>query len=145
MATTLEQLLANRNTWSQSINLEVFNDHKDIFRDSVPLEKGRRVHFPLTTGADIPVALFEFELHALFHEATVTSGCKWWSRKSKPSRATVNFSASLHTMSFSCRHYEKSYTKKEVDNSRTSRHLLRCGCTAYMHNEASLFTQKECF
>jgi hypothetical protein len=77
MAATLEQLLANRNTWSQSINLEVFNGHKDIFRDNVPLEKGRRVYFPLTTGVEIPVALYEFELHASFQEATGNSGCKW--------------------------------------------------------------------
>ena len=47
MAATLEQLLANRNTWSQGINLGVFHDQKDIFRDNVPIEKGRRVHFPL--------------------------------------------------------------------------------------------------
>ena len=130
MAATLEQLLANRNTWSQSINLEVFNGHKDIFRDNVPLEKGRRVYFPLTTGVEIPVALYEFELHASFQEATGISGCKWWRRKSQPSRAVVNYSRSLHTMSFSCRHYEQKYTKQEVDNSRTSRHILRCGCTA---------------
>ncbi len=39
--------MANRNTWSQAINLGVFHDQKDIFRDNVPIEKGRRVHFPL--------------------------------------------------------------------------------------------------
>jgi hypothetical protein len=123
----------------------VFNDQKDIFRYNVLVEKGRKVHFPLTPGADTPVPLFEFELRALFDEATATSGCKWWVRRSRPSHAALNVSSFLHTVSFRCRHYEKMYAKQEVDNSRTSRHLLRCGCTAYMHNEASLFTQKECF
>jgi hypothetical protein len=96
----------------------------------VPAEKERKVFFDLTCGEEIPVSLFEFELRALFEEATVKSGCKWWSMHSRPSRAEKNVSRALHSMTFVCRHYEKGYEKQEVDNTRTSRHLLRCGCAA---------------
>jgi hypothetical protein len=97
MASTLEQLLARRNTWRQDIQLEVFEGQKNIFRH-VPAEKERKVFFDLTCGQEIPVSLFEFELRALFEEATVKSGCKWWSRNSRPSRAEKNVSRSLHSM-----------------------------------------------
>ena len=130
MAATLEQLLANRNNWRQDIQLEVFHGQKYIFRNNVPAEKDRQVFFPLTRGGEIPVPLFEFELRALFEEATVKSGCKWWCRRSRPSEATERVARSLHTMSFVCRHYETSFKKQEKDDSRTTQHIIRCGCPA---------------
>ena len=130
MATTLEQLLANRNSWSQDINLEFCQGQKDIFRGSVPVEASSKEMFPLVPGAEIPVSLFDFELHSLFEEATVKSGCKWWCRRSRPSVAKQYVPKSLLNVVFLCRHYEKTYSKQEKDDSRTTRHLLRCGCTA---------------
>ena len=130
MATTLEQLLANRNSWSQDINLEFYQGQKDIFRGSVPVEASSKVILPLVPGAEIPVPLVDFELHSLFEEATVKSGCKWWCRRSRPSVAKQYVPKSLLNVVFLCRHYEKTYSKQEKDDSRTTRHLLRCGCTA---------------
>ena len=77
-----------------------------------------------------PVPLYEFELRELFVEATVKSGCKWWCRKSQPSRASKRLTAYLWATSFVCRHSGNDYKKQTKDNSRTSRHILQCGCRA---------------
>jgi len=103
MATTLEQLLANRNSWSQDINLEFYQGQKDIFRGSVPVEASSKVILPLVPGAEIPVPLFDFELHSLFEEATVKSGCKWWRRRSRLSVAKLYVPKSLLNVVFLCR------------------------------------------
>ena len=89
MATTLEQLLAKRNSWSQDITLEFYQGQKDIFRGSVPVDAASsKETFTLVPGAETPFSLFEFELRSLFEEATVKSGCKWWCRRSRPTVAT---------------------------------------------------------
>jgi hypothetical protein len=126
----LEILLDRRNRWEQSITLELFNGVKDIFRNSVPVEATRKQNFVLTPGAITPVALYEFELKELFVEATVKSGCKWWCKHSERSVASERFSPSLWTTRFVCRHSGKDYEKKAKDNSRNTRHILRCSCPA---------------
>ena len=130
MAATLEELLANRNSWSQDIKLEFSQGQKDIFRGSVPVEASSKEIFPLKLGAETPFSLFAFELRSVFEEATVKSGCKWWCRWSRPTVAKQNIPKSLCSVGFVCRHYETSYSKQEKDNTRTTRHLLRCGCQA---------------
>jgi hypothetical protein len=126
----LEILLDRRNRWAQSITLELFNGVKDIFRNHLPVEAARKQNLLLSTGAVTPVSLFEFELRELFVEATVKSGCKWWCRKSERSSAHARFSRSLWSTRFVCRHYEKEYEKQAKDNSRNTRHILRCSCPA---------------
>ena len=130
MAATLEELLAKRNSWSQDIKLEFSAGQKDIFRGSVPPEASSKETFPLLAGVETPFSLFEFELRSVFEEATVKSGCKWWCRRSRPTVAKQNVPHSLHTVGFVCRHYETSYSKQEKDNTRTTRHIIRCGCQA---------------
>ena len=126
----LQLLLDQRNCWQQSIKLELFRGSKDIFRDSVPVDASRKQEFMLTADAVMPVPLYEFELRELFVEATVKSGCKWWCRKSQPSRASKRLTSYLWATSFVCRHSGKDYHKQTKDNSRTSRHILQCGCLA---------------
>jgi hypothetical protein len=127
---TLELLLDRRNRWQQDITLKVFRGVKDIFRNSLPQETSHMQDFKLTLGAVSPVPLYEFELRELFIEATVQSGCKWWCRNSRASVATVNLPRSLWSTSFFCRHYGTDYQKRPSDNSRSSRHILRCSCPA---------------
>ena len=105
----LQLLLDQRNCWQQSIKLELFRGSKDIFRDSVPVDASRKQEFMLTPDAVTPVPLYEFELRELFVEGTVKSGCKWWCRKSQPSRARTRLMPSLWTTSFVCRHSGKDY------------------------------------
>lgn len=64
MAATLEQLLANRNSWSQVIKLELFRGQKDIFRQHglPPPEASSKADFIVTAGAVTLVPLYEFEL-----------------------------------------------------------------------------------
>jgi hypothetical protein len=128
---TLDVLLDRRNCWEQSINLQVFRDAKDIFLNQLPQAASLKQDFIVEPGAVTPVPLFEFELRELFIEATVKSGSKWWVRESRPSRAKKNMSRSLWSTRFVCRHCEeKDYEKQAKDNSRVSRHLVRCGCLA---------------
>ncbi len=127
---TLELLLDRRNRWHQGINLEVFSGVKDIFRNHLPTLASHKEHFMLTEGAEIPVPLFEFELQELFSEATVKSGCKWWCENSRPSVAVQRTVKSLCTARFHCRHAGDHYEKKATNNSRASRHILRCACPA---------------
>ena len=70
---TLEIMLDRRNSWAQSITLELFNGVKDIFRNHLPVETTRKQPFVLSQDAVTPVSLFEFELRELFVEATVKS------------------------------------------------------------------------
>lgn len=132
MAATLEQLLANRNSWSQVIKLELFRGQKDIFRQHSlpPPEASSKADFMVTPGAVTPVPLYEFELRQLLEEATVKSGCKWWCRQSRPSVASQRVMSSLWNISFECRHSGNHYDKQEKDNTRASRCLVRCSCTA---------------
>ena len=44
--------------------------------------------------------------------------------------ATVNVRQCLWSTRFVCRHYEAEYQKRPSDNSRASRHILRCSCPA---------------
>jgi hypothetical protein len=81
-------------------------------------------------GAISPVPLYEFELRELFIAASVQSGCKWWTRYSRASEATVNVRQCLWSTRFVCRHYEGEYQKHPSDNSRASRQILRCSCPA---------------
>ena len=127
---TLEIMLDRRNRWEQSITLELFNGVKDIFRNYLPAEAAHKQNFVLSPGAVTPVSLYEFELKELFAEATVKSGCKWWLRISDPSSARARVVRSLWSMRFACRHYEKEYEKQAKDNSRNTRHILRCSCPA---------------
>ncbi len=127
---TLELLLDRRNRWQQDMNLKVFRCAKDIFRDSLPQDTSHQQDFKLTLGAVSPVPLYEFELRELFNEASVQSGCKWWLRYSRASEATVNSSRCLWSTRFVCRHYESEYQKRPSNNSRVSRHILRCSCPA---------------
>ena len=127
---TLEVLLDRRNRWQQDITLKVFRGVKDIFRNSLPQETSHMQDFKLTLGAVSPVPLYEFELRELFIEATVQSGCKWWCRNSRASVATVNLPRCLWSTSFLCRHHETDYQKRPSDNSRSSRHIVRCSCPA---------------
>ena len=127
---TLEILLDRRNRWQQSITLELFNGVKDIFSNFLPVEATRKQNFVLEQGASTPVALYEFELRELFVEATVKSGCKWWCRHSERSTASARVTRSLWSTRFVCRHSGKDYEKQAKDNSRTSRHILRCSCPA---------------
>ena len=127
---TLDVLLDRRNCWTQSINLQVFRDAKDIFLNQLPQVASCKQDFTVEPGAVSPVPLFEFELRELFIEATVKSGCKWWCRESRPSRADRNVSRSLWSTRFVCRHSGKEYQKHQKDNSRVSRHLIQCGCLA---------------
>ena len=69
MAATLEELLANRNSWSQDIKLEFSQGQKDIFRGSVPVEASSKEIFTLKLGAETPFSLFAFELRSVFEEA----------------------------------------------------------------------------
>jgi hypothetical protein len=127
----LEILLDRRNRWQQSITLELFNGVKDVFRDSLPVEAIRKQNFVLELGATTPVALYEFELRELFAEATMKSGCKWWCRHSRGSLARERVHRSLWATSFVCRHSGEHYEKQAKDNSRTTRHILRCSCPAF--------------
>ena len=127
---TLDVLLERRNCWEQSINLQVFRDAKDIFLNHFPQEVSCKQDFKVDREAVTHVPLFEFELRELFSEATVKSGCKWWVRESKPSRAATNLSLSLWSTRFVCRHSKTDYQKQGKDNSRVSRHLIQCGCLA---------------
>ena len=127
---SLAIMLDRRNRWEQSITLELFNGVKDIFRNHLPVEATRKQDFKLQVGATTPVALYEFELRELFVEATVKSGCKWWCRESNRSIATERVSPSLWSTRFVCRHSGNDYEKKATDNSRTTRHILRCSCPA---------------
>jgi hypothetical protein len=127
---SLEILLDRRNRWQQVVNLEVFRGVKDIFRDHLPQEGSRKQDFLLTLGAVSPVPLYEFELRELFVEATVKSGCKWWCRNSRASVASVHVSRCMWSTSFVCRHHGTEYRKRPSDNSRASRHILRCSCPA---------------
>ena len=127
---TLELLLDRRNRWQQDINLKVFRGPKDIFRDNLPQDTSHQQDFKLTLGAVSPVPLYEFELRELFIAASVQSGCKWWTRYSRASEATVNVRRCLWSTRFVCRHYEAEYQKRPSDNSRASRHILRCSCPA---------------
>lgn len=126
----LEILLDRRNRWKQSISLELFNGVKDMFRNHLPVEVTRKQIFVLSPGAITPVALYEFELRELFVEATVKSGCKWWCRHSVCSTASARVQQSLWSTRFVCRHSEKDYEKRAKDNSRNTRHMLRCSCPA---------------
>jgi hypothetical protein len=127
---SLEILLDRRNRWEQIITLELFNGVKDIFRNHLPVEVTRKQNFVLSPGAITPVALYEFELRELFVEATVKSGCKWWCRHSECSTASARVSRSLWTTRFVCRHFGKDYEKRAKNNSRNTRHVLRCSCPA---------------
>ena len=127
---TLELLLDRRNRWQQVMNLKVFRGAKDIFRDNLPQDTSHQQDFKLTLGAISPVPLYEFELRELFIAASVQSGCKWWTRYSRASEATVNVRRCLWSTRFVCRHYEAEYQKRPSDNSRASRHILRCSCPA---------------
>jgi hypothetical protein len=130
MAATLRQLLDNRNSWSQSIKLELFENKKSIFGDSFHLEAPRKKEFHVISGATTPVPLYEFELRDLFVEATTKSGCRWWCRRSVPSNASVRVRQTLWSVDMLCRHHEKEYDKKAVDDTRASRCLVRCSCPA---------------
>jgi len=66
MAATLRQLLDNRNSWSQTIKLELFVNQKSIFGDSFPAQAVRKQDFCIVSGATTPVPLYEFELRELF-------------------------------------------------------------------------------
>ncbi len=65
MATTLEKLLANRNSWSQDIKLEFYQGQKDIFRgSSLPLaapssSKSKEGFFGTFEGAINRLSAFE--------------------------------------------------------------------------------------
>ena len=131
MALTLRQLLDNRNSWSQTIKLELFLDQKSVFGDSFPVESSRKKDFHVVSGAITPVPLYEFELRELFVEATMKSGCRWWCRRSVPSTASRRVTRSLWSVDMLCRHHEQEYDKKGVDDSRASRHLVRCSCPAF--------------
>ena len=122
--------MASSERWQQSITLELFKGVKDVFRDHLPVETSRKQHFVLTPGAVTPVALYEFELRELFIEATVKSGCKWWCRVSRCSKAHARVPRSLWSTRFVCRHSGKGYVKKAKDNSRNTRHIIRCSCPA---------------
>ncbi len=126
MAASLQQLLANRNAWSQAIKLELFEGQKNIFG----AEATRKKDFALITGAITPVPLYEFELRELFVEATVKSGCRWWCRRSEPSKASKRVRQTLWSVDMLCRHFEKHYDKQGVDDTRTARHGVRCSCPA---------------
>ena len=130
MAASLNELLAARNSWSQVITLELFEGQKNIFGDSFPVEASRRKDFAVIAGAVTPVPLYEFEVRELFVEASVKSGCRWWCRRSTPSTATRRVTRSLWAIDIVCRHYEEDYDKQGVDDTRASRHLVRCSCTA---------------
>ena len=112
------------------MKLKVFRGNKDIFRDNLPQDTSHQQDFKLTLEAVSPVALYEFELRELFSEASVQSGCKWWVRYSRASEATVNNTECLWSTRFVCRHYESEYQKRSSDNTRASRHILRCSCPA---------------
>ncbi len=127
---TLDVLLERRNCWEQSINLQVFRDAKDIFLNHLPQVASCKQDFKVEPDAVTPVPLFEFELRELFSEATTKSGCKWWVRESKPSRAAKNLPRSLWSTRFVCRHSKDDYQKQQKDNSRVSRHLIQCSCLA---------------
>ena len=117
---TLELLLDRRNRWQQVMNLKVFGGAKDIFRDNLPQDTSHQQDFKLTLGAISPVPLYEFELRELFIAASVQSGCKWWTRYSRASKATVNVRQCLWSTRFVCRHYEAEYQKRPSDNSRAN-------------------------
>jgi hypothetical protein len=127
---TLAIMLDRRNRWEQCITLELFNGVKDIFRNHLPVEATRKQNFKLSPGAITPVSLYEFELRELFAEATVKSGCKWWKRTSDPSYAQRKVMSHLWSIRFVCRHSGDHYEKKAKDNSRITRHILRCSCPA---------------
>jgi len=127
---TLGIMLDRRNRWEQCITLELFNGVKDIFRNHLPVEATRKQNFKLSAGAITPVSLYEFELRELFAEATVKSGCKWWKRTSDPSCAQRKVMSHLWSIRFVCRHSGDHYEKKAKDNSRNTRHILRCSCPA---------------
>lgn len=127
---SLEILLDRRNRWQQVMNLELFTGVKDIFLHQLPQGASRKQNFQLTSGAVTPVPLFEFELRELFVEATVKSGCKWWCRNSRPSEAQRHVRRHLWSTHFVCRHHGEHYEKRPVDNSRVTRHILRCSCPA---------------
>jgi hypothetical protein len=136
MAATLRQLLDNRNSWAQTIQLELFENRKNIFGDSFPLEASRKQAFHVLSGVTTPVPLYDFELRELFAEATMKSGCRWWLRRSEASTATRRVRAALWSVDMSCRHFEESYDKKGVNDTRASRHLVRCSCPAFCHLRA---------
>ena len=127
---SLAIMLDRRNRWEQCITLELFNGVKDIFRNHLPVEATRKQNFKLSAGAITPVSLYEFELRELFGEATVKSGCKWWCRTSERSSAHERVQRYLWSTRFVCRHHEKEYEKRAKDNSRNTRHILRCSCPA---------------
>jgi len=129
MAATLRQLMDNRNSWSQTIKLELFENQKSIFGDS--LEASRKKDFHVISGATTPVPLYEFELRELFVEATTKSGCRWWCRSTVPSKASKRVRQTLWSVNMLCRHYEKEYDKHAVDDTRNSRCLVRCSCPAF--------------
>ena len=131
MALTLRQLLDNRNSWSQTIKLELFVNQKSIFGDSFPAQAVRKQDFCIVSGATTSVPLYEFELRELFVEATMKSGCRWWCRRSVPSTASRRVTRTLWSVTMLCRHYEDEYDKKGVDDTRASRHLVRCSCPAF--------------
>jgi hypothetical protein len=131
MAASLQELLTNRNSWSQVITLELFEGQRNIFGDSYPTEAARKKDFPVVSEAITPVSLFEFEVRELFVEATMKSGCRWWCRRSTPSQASRRVTRSLWSVSMLCSHYEKDYDKQGVDDTRVSRHLVRCSCPAF--------------
>ena len=112
MSVTLRQLLDNRNSWGQTIKLELFDNRKNVFGDSFPIEASRKQDFHVVSGATTPVPLFDFELRELFVEATMKSGCRWWCRRSDASTATRRVRTSLWSVTMLCRHHEQSYGKK---------------------------------
>ena len=130
MAASLQELLANRNSWGQAIKLELFEGQKNIFGDSYPAQAPRKKEFAVISGAITPVPLYEFELRELFVEATMKSGCRWWCRRSDPSNASQRVRRTLWSVDLVCRHQGKDFDKKAVDDSRASRHLVRCSCPA---------------
>lgn len=134
MAASLNELLAARNSWSQVITLELFEGQKNIFGDSFPVEASRRKDFAVIAGAVTPVPLYEFEVRELFVEASVKSGCRWWCRRSTPSTATRRVTRSLWGHRYVVQALRKRLRQASViqgvDDTRASRHHVRCSCPA---------------
>ena len=123
--TALEDLLAKRNCWMQTIHLELITGQpRDVFDISPAPAKDKQL-FNVDVGAALSVSLFEFELREMFVQATTKSGCRWWVH-SKASKATKRFRNSLWNLQFFCRHHGVHWPTFIANEAKAGGNVNKC-------------------
>jgi hypothetical protein len=101
---------------------------------------GPSLDVQLAEDAQLPMALFEYQLARAVYEGTALGGVKWWYHKRYESQAIERQQSFDLSVFFICKHYRKHYRKRTTNDSRQSKHQICSECPAGVCFKGSLAT-----